>query len=127
VQGAPLPLHRARRVAARLDQRELGQDVLEQRGQQVGYLVCGAGYGLAIAVLPRLVNAAGPVAQSGSANGANTVARTVGGALGSQIGAAMVAGAALPGSGYTPAFGFAAVVAGLGALLPLLGRVRTSS
>jgi MFS family permease len=99
----------------------------------LGYLVCGAGYGLAIAVLPRLVNAAGPVAQSGTANGANTVARTVGGALGSQIGAAMVAGAALPGSGvpassgYTLAFGFATVVAGLGALLPLLGRVRTAS
>ena len=74
------------------------------------YLVCSVGYGFAMAALPRLVNRASPVEHSGSANGVNTVARVLGGALGSQLGAAVVAG----GGGFGAAFGLAAVVAAVG-------------
>ncbi|PZG40959.1 MFS transporter [Spongiactinospora gelatinilytica] len=95
------------------------------------YLVCGAGYGLAMAALPTMVNAGSTPEQSGSANGVNTVARTVGGATGSQIGAAILAGTILPGTttptstGFTAAFLAAAAFTGLGALiLPLLARTK---
>ncbi|HEX4359879.1 MAG TPA: MFS transporter [Pseudonocardia sp.] len=79
------------------------------------YLVCSVGYGFAMAALPRLVNQASPVEHSGSANGVNTVARVLGGALGSQLGAAVVAG----GGGFGAAFWLAAVVAAVGGGLAL--------
>lgn len=50
-----------------------------------GYLVCSIGYGLAMAALPRMVIQASTATGSGGANGANTVARVLGGALGSQL------------------------------------------
>ncbi|GAA5146197.1 hypothetical protein GCM10023321_05290 [Pseudonocardia eucalypti] len=50
-----------------------------------GYLVCSVGYGLAMAALPRMVIRASTATGSGGANGANTVARVLGGALGSQL------------------------------------------
>ena len=74
------------------------------------YLVCSVGYGFAMAALPRLVNQASPAEHSGSANGVNTVSRVLGGALGSQLGAAMVAG----GGGFGAAFWLAAGVAAVG-------------
>ena len=79
------------------------------------YLVCSVGYGFAMAALPRLVNQASPVEHSGSANGVNTVARVLGGALGSQLGAAVVAG----GGGFGAMFWLAAVVAAVGGGLAL--------
>jgi len=79
------------------------------------YLVCSVGYGFAMAALPRLVNQASPVEHSGSANGVNTVARVLGGALGSQLGAAVVAG----GGGFGATFWLAAVVAAVGGGLAL--------
>ncbi|MER5968866.1 MFS transporter [Streptomyces sp. NPDC002055] len=94
----------------------------------VCYLVCSAGHGLAMAALPRLVQHATPPARSGSANSVNTVARTFGGAIGSQAGTAVIASLAVPGTGlatsagFTTAFGVAAAVAALGSLLPLAGR-----
>lgn len=74
------------------------------------YLVCSVGYGFAMAALPRLVNQASPAEHSGSANGVNTVCRVLGGALGSQLGAAMVAG----GCGFGAAFWLSAAVAAVG-------------
>ncbi|MDF5754485.1 MFS transporter [Spongiactinospora sp. TRM90649] len=95
------------------------------------YLVCSTGYGFAMAALPTLVNAGSTPEHSGSANGVNTVARTVGGAAGSQIGAAILAGTVLPGTttptsaGFASAFLAAAVMTGLGVLLlPLLARAK---
>ncbi|WP_084211086.1 MFS transporter [Pseudonocardia acaciae] len=81
----------------------------------LGYLACSVGYGLAMAGLPRLVNHASPAAHSGSANGANTVARVLGGAAGSQL---AVLAVQLPGAGgFVTGFLLAAGAAGLGALL----------
>jgi MFS family permease len=81
------------------------------------YVVCSVGYGLAMAALPRLVNLVAPAAHSGGANGANTVARVLGGALGSQLAAAV----AVTGvSGFPLAFLLATASAALGALFALL-------
>jgi MFS family permease len=79
------------------------------------YLVCSVGYGFAMAALPRLVNQASPAEHSGSANGVNTVARVLGGALGSQLGGAVVIG----GGGFGAAFWLAAGVAAVGGWLAL--------
>lgn len=100
-----------------------------QVGQVViWYLIGSAGYGFAMAALPRLVNNASSQAHSGSANSINTVARTFGGAVGSQLGTSVVAGAVLPGTtlptpgGFTAAFLIAAVAAALGAVFVPLAR-----
>ncbi|MBU8821928.1 MFS transporter [Mycolicibacterium goodii] len=87
----------------------------------LNYAIASAGWGLAMASLPRMVNAACPTAQSGSANGVNTVARTVGGAVGGQLAAALLASNAvsatgLPtGNGFSTAFFVAAGIAAVGA------------
>lgn len=94
------------------------------------YLISSAGYGFAMAALPRLVNHACPPHHAASANGANTVARTIGGAVGSQIAAAALAGVTIPGTalpadgGFTLALTVAAVVATLGVPVALLARDR---
>jgi len=85
----------------------------------LGYLVCSVGYGFAMAALPRLVSQASPAEHSGSANGVNTVARVLGGALGSQLGAA-----AVTAGGFTTAFCLAAGVAAAGGLVALSRPVR---
>ncbi|KAK1181188.1 MFS transporter [Streptomyces sp. NBS 14/10] len=84
-------------------------------------VLIGAGYGLSFAALGNLVvDTAGP-ADIGVAGGVNTIARTVGGAVGAQIAVAVLdaAGpakaATTPGfpaeSGYTSAFAVFALVA----------------
>ncbi|MFD8871159.1 MFS transporter [Streptomyces sp. NPDC059590] len=81
-------------------------------------VLIGAGYGLSFAALGTLVvDTAGP-ADIGVASGVNTIARTVGGAVGAQMAAAVLdaAGpAGAPGfpaeSGYTSAFAVVALVA----------------
>jgi MFS family permease len=90
----------------------------------LNYSIASVGWGLAMAALPRMVNAACPPAQSGSANGLNTVARTVGGALGGQLAAAMLASWAGINTGFTVAFSIAAGVAAMGGLLVPLWRYR---
>ncbi|MFC5721433.1 MFS transporter [Streptomyces gamaensis] len=96
----------------------------------VCYTVIGAGFGLSMAALPRMVHRAAPAGDSATANGINTVARTVGGAVGSQAGAALLAsrpvhGTTLPAaSGFTLAFWTAAGVSAAGGALMLLGRRR---
>ncbi|GAA4532170.1 MFS transporter [Amycolatopsis samaneae] len=93
------------------------------------YAVASVGFGLVMAVLPRLVNAAVPPDRIAGANGVNTVARTAGGAVGSQLGTAIlasmpIAGGAVPtGAAYGLAFGAAAAVAVLG-MGPALATAR---
>lgn len=77
----------------------------------VGYLVCSVGYGLAMVALPRLVFLAGEDTGSGGANGANTVARVLGGALGSQLAVLTMTG------GFATGFLLATAAAAVGALL----------
>lgn len=91
------------------------------------YAIASVGWGLAMAALPGMVNAACPQAQSGSANGLNTVARTIGGALGGQLAAAVLVGWAAPrdvNTGFTVAFSLAAGVAAMGGLLVPLWLFR---
>jgi MFS family permease len=89
----------------------------------VFYLVVGLGSGLALAALPRLLGGLVPVTQTATVNGINTVARTVGGALGAQVAIAIVAsrpgvGGVLPvRSAFSTAFWLAAAVAAAGTLV----------
>ncbi|NEA42471.1 MFS transporter, partial [Streptomyces sp. SID11385] len=91
----------------------------------LGYVVIGTGFGCAMAALPRLVHLGAPAEHSASANGVNTVARTVGGAVGSQAGVAVLAahpaGAGLPAAGgFTAAFWLASALAAVAAALVLV-------
>ena len=94
-------------------------------------LVLSVGIGLAFAAMPNLIFDAVPQSETGEATGFNTLVRSVGASLGSQISAAVltgsvVAGAVLPsGDGYTTAFLISAVVATVAGLVALaIPRVR---
>src|SRR4029453_4823177 len=96
----------------------------------VFYLVVGLGSGLALAALPRLLGGLVPATQTATVNGINTVARTVGGALGAQGAIAIVAppragggGAPPPRSAFSTAFWLATAVAAAGMLV---ARAATS-
>jgi MFS family permease len=91
-------------------------------------LVLSAGIGLAFSAIPNLIFDAVPQSETGEATGFNTLVRSVGASLGSQISAAIltgsvVAGSLLPtGHAYTVAFmvsaGIALVAAVAAALIP---------
>jgi MFS family permease len=95
----------------------------------VFYLIVGLGSGLALAALPRLLGGLVPATQTATVNGINTVARTVGGALGAQVAIAIVAsragvgGVAPARSAFSTAFWLAAAVAAAGMLV---ARAATS-
>jgi MFS family permease len=81
----------------------------------VGFLLLGIGLGVGYAVLPHLIVLAVPGEHTGAATAINVIARNLGGALGIQICAAVIAsnlaaGAAFPASaGFTDAFWVCAV------------------
>jgi MFS family permease len=88
----------------------------------------GFGIGLAFAALGNLIVEAVPPSQTGVAGGMNTVMRTLGGALGAQVAATLVAdhtrhGVPLVG-GFTLAFAFSAasLIVGVLASLAIPGR-----
>ncbi|GAA0954256.1 MFS transporter [Actinocorallia libanotica] len=64
----------------------------------------GAGLGMAYAAVATLVVAAVPVSQTGAATGVNTLLRTVGAGLGTQLTAILVAAYALSRTGFVLAF-----------------------
>lgn len=82
------------------------------------YLACGllgSGIGLAFAGMANLVVAAVPPTQTGVASGMNTVMRSIGGAIGTQIAATLIAGhrlaSGLPAkTGYIDAFALSAAL-----------------
>ena len=86
------------------------------------FAICGVGIGFSFAAMPRLVSDAVSPAETGVANGMNTVIRTVGGVIGAQIGAAVLTASAVGGapvpaeSGYVTAFWIGAAAALLGAV-----------
>jgi MFS family permease len=88
----------------------------------VFYLVVGLGSGLALAALPRLLGGLVPATQTATVNGINTIARIVGGALGSQVAVAIVASGAAGGtatparSAFNAAFWLAAAVSAAGTI-----------
>ena len=119
--GATLPLRGGLAVIT------LGAGLLALWHNQIWSIVAcfalaGIGFGLVMAVLPRLVNEAVPAAKVATANGLNSVARTAGGAVGSQLGTLLVLWAV---NGYGIAFGAAALIAALG-LTVTLGRWRAA-
>jgi MFS family permease len=77
----------------------------------------GVGIGLAFAALGALIVGAVPAHQTGVASGMNTVLRTVGGALGAQIGATFIAGNQSGGLPTAHGFDLAFVTALLALLL----------
>jgi MFS family permease len=99
------------------------------------------GFGLVFAAIPNLIVSAVPPAQTGEAIGVNTLVRSVGASLGTQVTAAIIAGTVTAGSplptddGYVAAFVLCAGVAVLAGLLatlipraeaPVAGRRRVA-
>jgi MFS family permease len=99
----------------------------------VAYGVIGTGFGFAMAALPKLIHDAAPPHAIATANGINTVARTVGGAVGSQLAAAVLASRSIPGtslpkdSGFTLAFWIATAIAASGALYAMTTFNRSTT
>jgi EmrB/QacA subfamily drug resistance transporter len=92
----------------------------------VSSTLMGIGMGLAFAALGNIVVGAVPPEQTGVASGMNTVMRTLGGALGSQIAATLIADHTLGGlpavTGFTQSFalatGFLLLAVGAAILVP---------
>jgi EmrB/QacA subfamily drug resistance transporter len=95
--------------------------------------VLGIGIGLAFAALGNLIVEAVPPDQTGVASGMNTVMRTLGGALGAQIGATFIADNVIAGAptehGFNLAFAMATLALAFGLIaslaVPRLRRVAT--
>jgi MFS family permease len=68
--------------------------------------VLGVGFWLCLVALPNQVVAAVPAARTGSATAVNTVVRNAGGALGSQLAAAIIVSSAQAGTGAPTAAGY---------------------
>lgn len=99
----------------------------------VFYAVVGAGSGLVMGALPTLIAGVVPLARTGTANGINNIARTVGSVVGSQLAAAVIAssvtarGAAVPDSTFTVLFALGAAAALAGAVVAPLAVRRAAA
>jgi EmrB/QacA subfamily drug resistance transporter len=86
-------------------------------------IVLSIGIGLAFAAMPNLIFDAVPMSETGEATGFNTLVRSVGASLGSQISAAILTGSVIAGTvlpsddGYTTAFLVSAGIATAAALV----------
>jgi MFS family permease len=83
----------------------------------VFYTIVGAGTGLVMGSLPMLIADIVPLSRTGTANGINNIARTVGSAVGTALAAAVIASGgadALPDATFTTLFWLAAAAAALG-------------
>ena len=96
----------------------------------IAVVLLGFGIGMSFASMANLIVEAVPQHQTGEATGMNTIMRTVGGAFGAQIAAAIVTGHLEPGTsfpeeaGFTEAFamGSIALLIALGAAALIPGR-----
>ena len=88
--------------------------------------VMSTGIGLAFAAMANLIVEAVPPSQTGEATGINTLTRSVGASIGSQVSAAILAGSAVAGSavptneGFTAAFLVSAGVAAISACIAVV-------
>ncbi|MEV5647883.1 MFS transporter [Nocardia sp. NPDC052254] len=82
-------------------------------------LPIGIGTGLVMAALPAQIHRTVDPARAATANGINTIARTIGGAVGSQLGAAVVLNSL--GAGFPAAFWIATAVGAGGAATVFAG------
>jgi EmrB/QacA subfamily drug resistance transporter len=93
-----------------------------------GSFVMSTGIGLAFAAMANLIVEAVPPQQTGEATGINTLTRSVGASLGSQVSAAIIAGTVVTSTGFPTEGGFtaaflvsaavAAVAAGIAVVIP---------
>jgi len=72
----------------------------------VAFILCGVGVGFAFAVMPKLIVDAVHVSETGVATGMNNVVRTVGGVVGAQVGAVLLAAHTLSGTSIPAESGF---------------------
>jgi len=72
----------------------------------LGFLINGTGIGLAFAAIPNMIVSAVSAERTGEATGFNTVMRSIGGSLGSQITGAVLAGTVVAGSTLPTDAGF---------------------
>jgi hypothetical protein len=89
-------------------------------------MVCGVGIGFAFAAMPRLIVGAVQPSETGVATGMNNVIRTIGGVIGAQIAAVLLAANVNPGTsiptvdGFVISFWISAAGALLGVVTALL-------
>jgi MFS family permease len=96
----------------------------------VFYTIVGAGTGLIIGSLPKLIADIVPLARTGTANGINNIARTVGSAVGTALAAAVIASAGsgtLPDSTFTKLFWLAAAAAVVGVVVGFFAARREAT
>lgn len=92
----------------------------------MAFMVCGVGIGFAFAAMPRLIVGAVAPSETGVATGMNNVIRTIGGVIGAQIAAALLAANTWPGEsvptvhGFVLSFWLSAACALLGVVTALL-------
>jgi MFS family permease len=90
------------------------------------FMVCGIGIGFAFAAMPRLIVGAVAPSETGVATGMNNVVRTIGGVIGAQIAAVLLAanvnhGTSIPTvDGFVMSFWISAAGALLGVVTALL-------
>jgi EmrB/QacA subfamily drug resistance transporter len=72
----------------------------------MAFMVCGVGIGFAFAAMPRLIVGAVAPSETGVATGMNNVIRTIGGVIGAQIAAALLAANTWPGESVPTIHGF---------------------
>lgn len=93
----------------------------------VFYTIVGAGTGLIIGSLPKLIAELVPLSRTGTANGLNNIARTVGSAVGTALAAALIA-SGVTDSTFTTLFWLAAATSALGFVAAFRkGRARPES
>lgn len=80
------------------------------------YAVVGAGSGLALGSLPKLIADIVPLSRTGTANGVNNIVRTVGSTVGSQLAAVVIASGVSNGA-FTTLFWLAAAACVLGVVI----------
>jgi EmrB/QacA subfamily drug resistance transporter len=92
----------------------------------MSFMICGCGIGFAFAAMPRLIVGAVASSETGVATGMNNVIRTIGGVVGAQIAAVLLAANLNPGTqipteqGFVLAFWLSAASALVGVVTALL-------
>jgi EmrB/QacA subfamily drug resistance transporter len=98
----------------------------------MSFMVCGCGIGFAFASMPRLIVGAVSPSETGVATGMNNVVRTIGGVMGAQIAAVLLAANVTKGTqiptehGFVLAFWLSAASALLGVVTAMLVTGRGS-
>jgi EmrB/QacA subfamily drug resistance transporter len=128
--GGKLPLSAGALIAA-VALFMMGVDHGTQGAMIAWNVILSIGIGLAFAAMPNLIFDAVPMSETGEATGFNTLVRSVGASLGSQICAAILTGSVVAGTllpsddGYTTAFivsaGIALVAAIVSSAIPRTG------